>query len=675
MKENNPIKNYKIYLGFFVALVVMMYFYPNEGNFKYDYQKGKAWIYETLITPIDFPLLKSNEELLLEKEQISSEVIPYYNFNKQIAYQQYIEANKLNADTTLNQGIVRSTISTVKKIYKKGVLASSELVGEGNKTIIVQMDKRALQLPASEVYDLKSGVTMLYSTLMTLYPNFNIDSIFVEKKFRDLIVPNLQYDQKKTEMLHRNAVDFISPTKGIIYTGQLIVSEGEIITAEIAQLLDSYKVEYERSFGYSGSKWSIFISHFFISLLILFFLYATIFLLYPKTFKSLKRVNFLLLLFIISFVVTAFVTKWDSSMVYLIPYPVFALYLLSFFRKSFTLPIYAVLLVPVLILVENGVEIYFMNMFAGIFSILLFNYLNLGWLQFLNAFLIFISMLFSYSIFRLLTDGSFTFFSTDVIFYLVCNALFVIGVYPLVFLMEKVFGFVSTSRLRDLSDTNGKLLQEMAIKAPGTFQHCLQVSNMAQDAVRVLGGDVMLTKVGALFHDIGKINNPQCFVENKAAGMDYHKDLTPIESAEQIIKHVTDGMEIAKKHSLPKAVAAFIITHHAQTKTGYFYNTYCNNGGDPNNVEPFTYKGELPWTKEHVVVLMADAIEAASRTLEDYSKESISKLVDGIISSRLSDSQLAKADISIREINLVKDLFKEYLQHVYHSRIVYPDKK
>ena len=234
---------------------------------------------------------------------------------------------------------------------------------------------------------------------------------------------------------------------------------------------------------------------------------------------------------------------------------------------------------------------------------------------------------------------------------------------------------MSYSRLWDLSDTNNKLLQQLQYKAPGTFQHSLQVANLAENAVREIGGNAMLVRVGALYHDIGKMENPMCFIENQAEGVNYHAGLTPEESARAIIRHVDDGMALARKGRLPAVVSDFIACHHGKSLTLYFYNVYCNAGGDPANKEPFTYNGQLPRTKEQVVVMMADAVEAASRTLKDYSEESISALVEQIMTNRFDDSQLAEADISIRDINSVKESFKRYLQQIYHARIAYPKRQ
>ena len=254
------------------------------------------------------------------------------------------------------------------------------------------------------------------------------------------------------------------------------------------------------------------------------------------------------------------------------------------------------------------------------------------------------------------------------------SALLVFAAYPFVFLFEKLFGFVSTSKLRDLTDTSNKLLQELSRKAPGTFQHSLQVANLSEAAARKIGANPLLTRVGALYHDIGKMKNPQFFIENQSSGVNLHEGKSPEESAKIILDHVPFGVETAKKYFLPTIVSDFILTHHGKSQTLYFYNKFCNEGGDPSLIDNFTYDGEYPTTKEQVLVMMADAVEAASRSLKDYTSESISELVENIISTRLNDKQLSKANISIKEINLVKASFKKDLKQVYHNRISYPDR-
>ena len=250
-----------------------------------------------------------------------------------------------------------------------------------------------------------------------------------------------------------------------------------------------------------------------------------------------------------------------------------------------------------------------------------------------------------------------------------------VALYPMIYLFEKMFRLVSTSRLVELSDTSNTLLRLLADKAPGTFQHSLQVMNLADAAARSIGANVPLVRAGALYHDIGKIANPQCFTENETPGIRYHEGLSPKDSAQEIIRHVSDGMELAEKHGLPGVLRDFIVTHHGTGNTGYFYTRYLNDGGDPADVAAFHYKGRNPVTKEQVVLMICDSVEAASRSLKDYSKESISALVDGIVAGKEEQGQLKDADISLRELSVLKEVIKEYLQQMYHSRVSYPKRE
>ena len=256
--------------------------------------------------------------------------------------------------------------------------------------------------------------------------------------------------------------------------------------------------------------------------------------------------------------------------------------------------------------------------------------------------------------------------------YLGLGSLFSVAGYPLIYLFERIFNLVSNSRLIELSDTNNKLLRDLAHKAPGTFQHSLQVMNMADAAARSIDANVLLVRAGALYHDIGKTGNPQCFIENETLGAHYHSGLSPRESAKEIIRHVSEGMALADKYKLPDVIKDFILTHHGTTCTAYFYNKYLNDGGDPADVEDFFYKGKKPTTKEQIVIMLCDTLEAASRSLKDYSPESLAKLVDRIVDSKMNDGQFEDADISLKEINVVSRVLKEYLQQVYHARVAYP---
>lgn len=680
-KSKQLLSSKAIYIYFAVAFAIMMLLFPNEGRFKYDYQKGRPWLYETLTAPIDFPLLKTQSELLRERDLAASSIVPYYNYDNSVLPSVLQKLAMGSEECGLSDSVANILSSSLKTIYEKGVLpekTASEQVQESDAVnfLVIQRNKESQEHSENELYNKDKAFRQIKSDLMAAdIPDAEADSILLTAAVPELIVPNLQYDKSITELLHKEAINYISPTKGMIYTGQLIVSNGEVVTAEIEQLLDSYKAEYRNSLGYTGAIWQLLLSHALFVLALLALLFLTIFLIDAHIFKQKNKLSFLLFVNLLTFTVTVIMHNIAAEYMFCIPYSVFALYLLAFTRPRLALPVYSIILLPVLIIEANGLELYFLNLIAGGVAIISFTFFNRGWLHFVSALMSFVAMALLSLAFALLESDTLNGLSNNIILYLFLNALFVVGTYPLVYLIEKIFMLVSLSTLKDLSDTNNPLLQEVARKAPGTFQHSLQVSNLAERAAAAIGANSILVKVGALYHDVGKLVNPQCFIENEAPGIHFHASLSPIESARLIIRHVQDGVEIAKKYHIPQVVIDFITSHHGRSQTIYFYNQYCNNGGDSADIGEFTYNGTLPTTSEQVIVMMADAVEAASRTLKNYSKESIAALVDGILSKRISDSQLIMADISIKDINIVKEIFKKQLGDIYHARIAYPKRE
>ena len=310
-----------------------------------------------------------------------------------------------------------------------------------------------------------------------------------------------------------------------------------------------------------------------------------------------------------------------------------------------------------------------MHLMAGFMGLYIFKNLDKGWLQFVGSFIIYLIMVVVWIGFSLFFD---TMGDWHLLLYIALGAGLAIAGYPLVYLFERMFGLVSSGRLVELSDTSNTLLRLLADKAPGTFHHSLQVMNLADAAARAVDADVPLVRAAALYHDIGKINYPQCFTENEVPGVKVHDGLTPKESARLIIKHVSDGLELAEKHKLPKVLKDFISSHHGTTCASYFLTKYLNDGGDPEDVADFQYDGQKPVTKEQVILMLSDGVEAASRSLKDYSNESIAKLVDKIVDGKAQDGQLDNADITLKELNIIREVMKSFVQQVYHSRIEYP---
>lgn len=666
-------KNYRIYIYFAAVMVLMALLYPKDGKFKYEYTKGRPWAYETLIARFDFPLLKTDAEILKEKEARSSEIVDYFNYDKNVAVSEVASLLQNARDKGLSQAAAKSLAAHLSDLYDIGIVSQFSDDDIDDKVIFIKHGKRYVQTPALNVLSLETANSRMEAYMAEMNLEKEVAEAFSVK---DFIAPNLIFDANTTQIAHKEAVDYISPTKGIIYAGQLIVSEGETVTADICQMLDSYKTEYKMSFGYAGSEWELWLSHFLIAIALTAILFFTILFLDRKLLSDMNSILFLLLLSFISYLGVVISYSIGQSAFYLAPFTVLVLYINAFFKKSIVWPLYMVMLMPLMLIPEGGVQFYLLYITAGFVLLYAYKYFSRGWLQFVNAVFVFVAMLAVYSAASLASGAEEIVFSKMDIILMACNSVLTVVLYPFVFIFEKAFSFVSYTKLLELADTNNKLLQELQVKAPGTFQHSLQVANLAENAARKIDAYFMLAKVGALYHDIGKMENPACFVENRSEGTaDYHKSLTPEESAHDIIRHVEDGMELAAKFKLPSIVSDFIITHHGTTMVGYFYAKYCNEGGDESRREPFTYSGRRPESKEEVIVMLSDAVEAAARTLKDYNENSISALVEQIVEGKAADRQLEDSLISLKELGTVKESFKEYLMQIYHSRIVYPKRR
>ncbi len=664
------------YIAFIVVAALMMVLFPSKGQFMYKYQKGSPWIYETLISPIDFPVLKTDAEMYREKEARASEVVECYLSDERIPAAKIDAFKTYCAEHEVDQAFSGAVLSQLRDLYRSGIVAT---LGEGQRSqvVLVKQDKRVAEVPAQNLYTQQNARFMLLSALTDQFPEAYVDSLSAALDLESYVVPNLVYDENTTTLFHKEAVDYISPTKGTIYAGQLIVSKGELVTADIEQLLDSYKAEYERSFGLSDTTAAVFFGHLMLVVALLVVFGFVIFIFERKVWNSFPQLLFLLLMLLLASVATALVARIGAGWLFLVPYVVLLIYMDSFFNRTVAVAAYSVILLPLLLVPEYGVQLFLTNLVTGGLALFSFSQFNRGWKLFLNAVFLFLAMGFLYAAFALLADGGAEAFRKQHLLLLAGNALLVVVLHPFVYLLEKIFGFVSYTRLWEMTDTNNKLLVELAHKAPGSFQHSLQVANLAEAAVRAVGGYAMLTRVGALYHDIGKMDNPLCFIENQTAGVsdDYHKDLSPEVSAHDIIRHVEDGVLLARKNGLPSIVTDFIRSHHGRGLARYFYTQYCNAGGDPENKAPFTYDGMLPQTKEQAILMIADSIEAASRTLKNYSAETISALVERIVAGKMEEHQFDEADISLRELGLVKESLKNYLLQIYHARISYPKQK
>ena len=671
--------NYRVLIPLVVLFLVLTLIFPRTAKFSYDYRKGSPWSHETLLAQFDFPILKTDEQIREEKSRSKSVVIPYYR------YRQDIVDNCRKAAEGIDMGrysyLRPLIVASMDGIYSNGVVPDEGVKLDGHSDpsgagLYIQKDKRAGKKPVSEVFKESEAKNRLLSDIAAKYPRINADSVLRSAGIYDFIVPNLEYDPKTTELVRSESSNQVSTTQGFVSAGQLIVSEGEIVTAEIAQMLDSYKVEYENSMGYGGPRILFWLGNAFIAFALVLLFFLMIYFLNRRLFMDHRKFWYLIFIFIIASVLALIINKFAPRCLYMVPFTLTALYLEAFFKNKVIFPICCVSFLPLLVFAENGVVLFVMFLLASIVAVFTFRFFNQGWQQFIMSGIVFVSILVTYFGFRMIdmvNDDPYM-----AVLYMFIGSMLIVAGYPLIYLFERMFNLVSSSRLRELCDTNNKLLRELEHKAPGTFQHSLQVMNMCDAAARAIDANVLLVRAGALYHDIGKMKNPLCFIENESMspkGVHYHEHLSPKESARAIIKHVSDGLELAAENRLPDVIQDFILTHHGTSNTSYFYNKYLNEGGDPNDVSDFFYKGRKPQTKEQIILMICDTLEAASRTLKDNSAATFSVFVENIVASKMKIGQFDQADISIKDLNTVKETLKAYLSQIYHERVVYPQRK
>lgn len=670
MEKSRFPRGYKVYLPLVLLFALLVFVMPRSPKFNFDYRKGSVWMYEDLVSQFDFPLLKSEEQYKAELQKVGASVVPVYRQDPAVLEAAYLQLS--SSDMGKYNAVKPHINASLGRIYSKGVLPRNAVV-EPAGVMYIQKDVRASKVPFSEVYTMESASSALRQSLSSEISETVADSLF-NAALVGLVNSDLVFDQQLTDLIHEENVALVSPTMGVIKAGQTIVSQGELITEEVEQMLDSYKAEYEANVGYAGPPVLQWVGNSLVALFLVLVLFFAIYFCNYHIFETYNKYLYVLLVFAISAIASFVVAQTEPRFFYMVPYTLIALYLLAFFTRRLVFTVYFISLLPMLIVAPEGIELFFIYLCGGVVVIYVFDYFNRGWLQFVSALITFAVMALVWVSFRLV-GGADTFTTLRPLGHLALAAFLSVAGYPLIYLFEKMFMLVSSSKLVELSDTSRPLLRMLADKAPGTFQHSLQVMNLSDAVARSIDANIPLIRAAALYHDIGKIANPQCFTENETPGVRYHEGLSPKESAQEIIRHVGDGLALADKYGVPGVLKDFIRTHHGTTCTAYFMTQYLNAGGDPAETEEFYYNGVKPVTREQVILMLCDAVEAASRSLKDYSEQSISALVDKIVDGKADDGQLSDSDISLREVTRIKEVMKSYLQQMYHSRVSYPKRE
>lgn len=669
-------------LLFVYTAVALFFILPGEPKFKYEYQKGFPWRHENLIAPFDFAILKSPQELEDEKQEQLQALIPYFVCDTSVASQ---ELDKLLEDLKTGDSIKDAQIiqqitpltQKLNEFYKVGILQFSPSEYEilkGKNLLKKRIGNRVTTVPIDQIHSEKSAYNELKKIQEVLkeqnaqFP----EGILIE----NYIKANLNYDEETTQKEIATLTANISPTRGMVRQGQRIILQGEIVDAEKFQLLESLKASYEKEKGTGANRYFVSIGKglLIFTLLALSFIFL---LLYRRDIlNQLNKLIFVLLLFIFMVFITMLIDSIPSLSIYLVPLAIFPIVIRTFFDSRtaiFTLVILSLLLG---FYTPNNYEFVLLQITAGIIAVFSLNRMHRRVHLVLAVLWVFISYVVLFASLNLIHDGTLNLVNMSNAKWFIFSSLLILLVYPLVYIFEKMFGFVSDVTLIELSDTNQPLLRKLAEQAPGTFQHSIQVANLAEEVILRIGGNPFLVRAGALYHDIGKIGRPNFFIENQAAGLNPHDRLNHLKSAEVIINHVVNGVKIAQKHKLPQPIVEFIATHHGTSKAKYFYLKHKEENPDSNiDEQQFAYPGPLPKTKEAAVVMLIDGIEAATRSLPEKTFEKIKDMIDRMIDQKIDDRQLDESELTFRDINIIKETLLQKLINIYHVRIEYPEER
>ncbi|MFD2562212.1 HD family phosphohydrolase [Aquimarina rubra] len=676
---NNFYKNQSfLYKGFlFVStLILIVYLFPKGGVFKYEFTKGKPWQYENLYAPFDFAIAKTQEDIDAEKKRIEDNNIPYFEYDTiiaNIAKDTYNAAFKSNLET-LDQSSSGKQAKLfgrilLNDIYRYGVLQESYSY-ENKRQIFLNKGNKAEAITFGQILT-PNAVTALINSRIDKSEYVKFKSGFVAM-FYDLVKPNVSLNQKLTESTLENELAQVLTTRGSVSKGSRIIAKGEVVEGNRLQILTSLKAEYESQVWSDKNFYWIVFGYGILVALALLMLLLFIRKYRREIYNNNTQVTFIAFNILLMVLITTLVVKYKSDYIYIVPLCILPLILKAFFDSRLGLFTHVVTVMILGFVVPNSYEYTFLQIIAGIVTILTISESYKRANLFITVGQITLIYILAYIAFHIIHEGSISEIDWTTVGLFVISGFATLIVHPLIYAYEKMFGLISDVSLLELSDTNSSLLKELSDKAPGTFHHSLNVANIAEAAASEIGANVMLVRVGALYHDIGKMANPTYFTENQTASGNAHDVLSPKESARIIINHVIRGIEIAKKNKLPDRVIDFIRTHHG-TSTVYYFYMKAKEINENVNIEDFQYPGPKPFSKETAILMMSDSVEAASKSLKNPTSSLIDSFVEKIVNKQMEDGQFLNANITFKEIQQVKKIFKRKLTNIYHLRIEYPE--
>ncbi len=684
-------------LLFFITLFIIVYSFPRQINFEYEYSKGKPWLQETIITSFDFPILKTQEQLQKEREEIINDNLPIFSFDENIFQQKGVEfvqnfeqkwsedrkikkdkgftffnlfGLKKQANQSRKYSVANYGLSILDYLYTNGIVQLSDEFHwkEEGSQVLLQKENVAEKQELDNLFTINSAVDYINSlSKLSLQ-----ESDFIVPLLLEALSQNVFYDKQASEKMLSYELDNIVSARGMLQKGQIIIQKGELVNEDKYQILSSYQREFENqhwskasvSFVLLGQALLVFVAF------LIFFLFLQQY--RPEILQDSTKVTLILLLIVSMIVLTSFTLKWNANFLYLIPFCISPILLKAFFDTRLALFTHLITILIIGFIVPNGFEFVYLQLIAGIVSILTVLQMYKRAHLFVSAIKIVGIYWLTYFALEITHEGSIVHINLVQFLYFAGSGVLSLFAYPLIFVFEKVFSLVSDVSLLELSDTNSPLLRKLANEAPGTFQHSLQVANLAEEGIIEINGNALLVRVGALYHDIGKLKTPMYFIENQSAGFNPHNELSFDESADIIISHVKNGIEIAKENKLPEELIDFIRTHHGTSTVHYFYKQYITTFPDEEvDKKDFTYPGPKPFSKETAVLMMADSVEAAARSLKQSNADNINDLVENIIGNQIDSGQFVNADITLKDITQIKKLYKKKLMNIHHARVEY----
>lgn len=666
-------------LAFVLALVIVVSLMPRNVKFKYEYQKMRPWPHESLYAPFNFPIYKSDETVRQEREEALSNVEPIFVYDAlgtEDGREKLLkDFDSQWVDTVGDKDYYENLILNIYDyIENNGIVAKNDRTNnfKGDEMVVVVRNKVQTKCAYDDLHTMATASAYIQSQLRDIddYNTMQLINNLLHSSLRQ----NVIYSESMTKQAEKMAVDNIMLTFGMVQKDELIIMEGEIVTEEKYQIISSLQREYaDITANNMFSKNFMLYGQLLLVSIVFIALYFTLRMLRADIFEQLRYINLILLLMLVTIVPSFLILKFAPTFIYLMPVAIMAMLLMTFFDARISIIVQVMTLIIISLAVPNPFQYFFVQLLVSFVAIFSMTKRTRRASYFGTSLMVFMVYVVVYLGMMLIYDGGFDSFSWKYIIIYAGNAFFTMLALPLAFLFERVFGFVTDLSLLELSNTNSPLLRKLASEAPGTFQHVMQVADLCEEVIYNIGGNALLVRTGAMYHDIGKTRNPYYFIENQNGKYNPHDDVSNVESAQIIIGHVIDGIEICRQYHIPEQIIDFVRTHHGTRRTEYFYQMELRENPEGVDEKEFCYHGPVPFSKETAVLMMCDAVEAASRSMNDKTEESINKLVDNIIDGQMKANQFDNTNITFHDINVTKKVLKKKLMSIYHVRVAYPD--